>query len=123
MVELNADGLGALETDAATLAAWEEATELQDKAVVDVNGFTLGRVTRCFAEEGALVRCDVTLDEQAKRVLGATRDVVGLPPQWIAGVAGGRVRLRKAGEEVVGNAPPPQDTHAAGAPELPRKER
>lgn len=124
--ELKPDGLGFLAgQDPATLAAWQEARDLQDKEVYDVNGARLGRVTRCFAEEGALSRCDVTLTNAAKQMFHADQDVAGIPARWIASVEDEKVRLRKAGEEILH----PQDPRPLGAeedrgaPELPRKNR
>lgn len=124
--ELKPDGLGfAASRDPATLAAWAEARDLNEKDVFDIHGRKLGRVTRCFAEEGALTRCDVTLTPNAKQLFQAERDVAGIPATWIARVDESGVKLRKAGEEVL--QPPeaglPRDGHAEGAPELPRKER
>ena len=87
MKELTEYGLGGLDQiDPRYLAAWQQASELVDKEVVDVNGAQLGRLTRCFADEegGSLARCDVTLSPQAKRLLGVERDVAGVPAGWIA---------------------------------------
>jgi hypothetical protein len=127
MPDLARDGLGGLDRlDPATLAAWAEARGLEDKRVTDVNGLALGRITRCVEEDGALVRCDVTLTGAAKRVLAAPQDVVGVPTDWIAVVDDDGVRLRKAGEELVRPEDPrPVGAEAdeRGAPELPRKNR
>lgn len=124
--ELKPDGLSfAASRDPATLAAWQQARDLEDKTVYDVNGTKLGKVTRCFSEEGALLRCDVTLTPTAKQLLHAEQDVAGVPAAWIARVDEEGVRLRKAGEQVVR----PEDPRPLGAEpdrgakELPRKER
>lgn len=125
--ELNPDGLGfAASRDPATLAAWAESRDLMDREVFDVNGTKLGTVSRCFAEEGALVRCDVTLTPNARQLFQTQNPVAGVPATWIAGVDDGGVRLRKAAEELLH----PEDPRPAGASddlrgakELPRKNR
>lgn len=103
MEEMNRDGIsGRSQMDAATLAAWHEANDLKGRDVYDVNGIRLGKVTRAFAEEGALLRFDVTLTDNARSMMEAPQDVAGIPPQWVARVDGdGDVRLRKAAEEVL----------------------
>ena len=125
--ELKPDGLSDLSRrDPATLAAWQESRDLVDREVYDVNGAKLGRVSRCFAEEGALLRCDVTLTPNARQLFNAEGSVAGVPATWIAGVDERGVRLRKAAEEILH----PEDPRPAGAsddlrgaPELPRKNR
>lgn len=127
--ELKPDGLGFMAAqDPATLAAWAEAESLKGKEVIDVKGARLGKVTRCFAEEGALVRCDVTLTNSAKQIFRAEKDVAGIPSAWIARVEGEEVRLRKAAEEVLHPEDPGKALHGdernlSGAPGLPRKNR
>jgi hypothetical protein len=125
--EMKPDGLGfALSRDPATLAAWQESRDLVERDVYDVNGTKLGTITRCFAEEGALTRCDVTLTPTARQVFGVDQAVAGVPAAWIAAVDGRGVRLRKAGEEVL-HPEDPRPLGASrdlrGAPELPRKNR
>lgn len=124
--ELKPDGLSFVASqDPATLAAWQQANDLRDKEVYDVNGAKLGKVTRCFAEEGALVRCDVTLTNNARQLFQAETDVAGVPATWIARVDEGSVRLRKAAEEIL-HPQDPRPLHAEedrGAPGFPRKER
>lgn len=69
--ELREDSLAAQSRDdATTLAAWRQSMDLMDRVVEDVNGARLGRVTKCFAEEGTLMRCEVSLDANAKGVFG-----------------------------------------------------
>lgn len=127
--ELKPDGLSYVAAqDPATLAAWAEAEALKGKEVVDVNGARLGKVTRCFAEEGALTRCDVTLTNAAKRMFHAQTDVAGIPSLWIVKVEGDEVRLRKAAEEILHPNDPGaprggDEKNLGGAPELPRKNR
>lgn len=127
MEEMNRDGLSGLsQMDAATLAAWHEANDLKGRDVFDVNGLRLGKVTRAFAEEGALLRFDVTLSENARTMMEAPQDVAGIPPQWVAGVGDDGVRLRKAAEEVLhpdAPLPPNAEMDARGAKGRPRKIR
>jgi hypothetical protein len=126
MVELHRDGLGPFETDPATLAAWQGAQDLERKHVLDVNGTELGRITRCFGEEGAITRCEVTLTHQAERIFDAPQRTAAFPPQWIARVEGDEVRLSKAGEQVVhpeDPSPKERKSDTDGAPDLPRKIR
>ena len=125
--ELNPDGLGFVASqDPATLAAWAQSRELVDREVYDVNGAKLGKVSRCFAEEGALLRCDVTLTPNARQLFRSDQTVAGVPATWIAAVDERGVRLRKAAEEILH----PEDPRPAGAsddfrgaPDLPRKNR
>ena len=126
--EMKPDGLSHLASqDPATLAAWAEAEALKGKEVIDVNGARLGKVTRCFAEEGALTRCDVTLTNTAKQMFRAENDVAGIPSLWIANVEGDEVRLRKAAEEILHPDDPvmraSDEVNLGGARELPRKNR
>lgn len=124
MKEMKPDGLSdASRRDPAMLAAMAQAQQLQDKDVFDVNGIKLGRVTRALAEEGALLRLDVTLTPNARGILDAPQDVVGIPTAWIAGLKGHDIHLRKAGEEIV--HPEEMDPHQrkVGAKDLPRKVR
>lgn len=125
--ELNPNSISGLgRDDPATLAAWAESTQLVDKTVIDVNGQELGRVTRCFAEEGALVRCDVTLSKNAKGIFNAQNDVAGVPATWISQVTDDQVRLRRAAEEIL-RPEDPRPAHASddfrGAQGFPRKNR
>lgn len=112
--------------DPATLAAAEEGLALKDKEVVDVNGLRLGRISRAFAEDGALFRLDVTLTEQAKRLLGAEQETAGVPAVTVAEVDGDTVRLSEAAEAIV-HPEDPRPLHAErderGAPGFPRKTR
>lgn len=125
--ELKPDGLGfTASQDPATLAAWQESRDLVERDVYDVNGQKLGKVSRCFAEEGALLRCDVTLTPNARQLFEAGQTVAGVPATWIAGVDERGVRLRKAAEEILH----PDDPRPAGAShdlrgaqDLPRKNR
>lgn len=123
--ELNPNGLGYMASrDPATLAAWQRATDLVDRDVYDIHGRKLGRVTRCFAEEGELFRCDVTLTDNAKSLFRPGRDVAGVPATWIARVDHEGVRLRKAGEEVLHPENPAfMAAEDRGAPGFPRKNR
>lgn len=126
MVELNEDGLGPLETDPATLAALHEANTLEGREVFDVNGLRLGRVTRAFAEEGALTRVDVSLLDNVREMLITEEGSAAVPPHWIAHVGDDGVRLRKAAEEIVhpeDPRPPGSSAKKAGAKGLPRKIR
>lgn len=117
---------GASDADPAMLAAQAEARTLKDKQVVDVNGQTLGRITRAFAQDGALTRLDVHLTNQARQIFGDTRETVGVPADAIGRVEGDTVRLTQAGEQVL-HPEDPRSTSATrderGAPELPRKNR
>ena len=127
--ELKPDGLSHMASqDPATLGAWAEAEALKGKEVVDVNGARLGKVTRCFAEEGALTRCDVTLTGTAKRIFQVDRDVAAIPSLWIADVKEDEVRLRKAAEEILRPEDPAgvrasDEVNLSGARGLPRKNR
>lgn len=125
-LDLNAPG-GAARDDPAMLAAWAQADQLRDHEVVDVNGHKLGRVTRCFAEEGTLVRFDVTLSENAKGILGTQRDVASIPPIAIADVDETTVRLSEAAEQILDPEDPrpahAHDTGRGGAMDQPRKVR
>lgn len=127
MEEMTPDGISSrAQMDAATLAAWHEANDLKGRDVFDVNGVRLGKVTRAFAEEGALLRFDVTLTDNARTMMGAPQDVAGIPPQWVARVGEDGVRLRKAAEEVLHpDAPFPTNAEldARGAKGQPRKVR
>lgn len=127
MEEMTRDGLSGLsQTDAATLAAWHEANDLKGRDVYDVNGVRLGKVKRAFAEEGTLLRFDVTLTDNARTMMEAPQDVAGIPPQWVARVGEDGVRLRKAAEEVLHpDAPFPANAEAdaSGAKGQPRKIR
>ena len=125
--ELKPDGLSDLSLrDPAMLAAWQESTDLVDRDVYDVNGAKLGRVSRCFAEEGALTRCDVTLTPNAQQLFESGQRVAGVPATWISGVDERGVRLRKAAEEIL-HPDDPRPANASddlrGARELPRKNR
>lgn len=125
MEELNPDSLSdAAARDPAMLAAFQQAKDLEDRDVFDVNGQRLGRVTRAFAEEGSLARLDVTLSENARGAFDATQDVVGVPPQWVGRVTEDGIHLRKAAQEVVH---PEGEVRAGdakvGAKDLPRKVR
>lgn len=127
MEELRPDSLSDdSRRDPAMLAAWAEGERLLGSEVYDVNGQRLGRVTRCFAEEGALLRCDVSLSPNAQGILGETRATAGVSPDWIARVEEGKVYLNKAGEQLV-RPDDPRGLGASpderGAPELPRKNR
>jgi sporulation protein YlmC with PRC-barrel domain len=122
MEELREDSLSALSRDdPAMLAALREAQELEGKDVYDVNGERIGRITRCFGEEGALVKCDVTLTNRARDEFRTPADVAEVPADWIARVEEEAVRLRKSGDELLHpeRLPPPNE----GAKELPRKIR
>lgn len=125
--ELREDSLGfTARNDPATLAAWGESIHLVDRVVEDVNGRRLGRVLKCFAEEGALVRCDIKVDNNAKGLFDVQQDVAGIPTQWIAAVNDETVRLNKAGEQVFHPDDPRSlgaSADARGAKELPRKVR
>lgn len=125
--ELKPDGLGFIASqDPSTLAAWQESRDLVERDVYDVNGRKLGRVSRCFAEEGALLRCDVTLTPNARQLFQADQDVAGVPATWIAGVDERGVRLRKAAEEILHPEDPrPADASGdlRGAAGFPRKNR
>lgn len=127
MEEMTRDGISGLsQMDGATLAAWHEANDLKGRDVYDVNGLRLGRVATAFAEEGALLRFDVTLSENARTLMGAPQDVAGIPPQWVARVGEDGVRLRKAAEEVLhpdAPLPPDAEPDARGAKGQPRKIR
>ena len=127
MEEMTRDGISGLsQMDAATLAAWHQANDLKGRDVYDVNGLRLGKVTRAFAEEGALLRFDVTLSENARTMMDAPQDVAGIPPQWVARVGDDGVRLRKAAEEVLhpdAPLPPNASADARGAKGQPRKVR
>ena len=125
--ELRDDSLSfKAKSDPATMAAWQESTELLDHVVEDVNGRRIGRVLKCFAEEGMLTHCEVKVDANAKGVFGADRDVAPVPSTWIARVEGDRIRLNKAGEQVL-RPEDPRPMGASddprGAPDLPRKNR
>ncbi len=125
--ELKPDGLSFIASqDPATLAAWQESRDLVDRDVYDVNGNKLGKVTRCFAEEGALTRCDVTLTPNAQQLFLADQRVAGVPATWIAAVDEQGVRLRKAAEEIL-HPEDPRPANASqdmrGAQDLPRKNR
>lgn len=127
MEELHTDSLSdAHRRDPSTLAALAEARSLEGKDVVDVNGIRLGKVTTSFAEEGMLVKMEVTLSENAKGILGAEQEVAGVPADAIARVEGDEVLLRQAGEQIV-RPEDPRPIHATddlrGAPERPRKNR
>lgn len=121
------DGLSGLsQMDPATLAAWHEANDLKGRDVYDVNGIRLGKVKRAFAEEGSLLRFDVTLTDNARVMMEAPQDVAGIPPQWVARVDDAGVRLRKAAEEILHpDAPFPTkaEADARGAKGEPRKNR
>lgn len=112
--------------DPATLAAVEEGLLLKDKDVYDVNGLRLGRVTRAFAEDGALFRFDVKLSNQARRLFGAEQEIAGVPAVVVAEVDGDAVRLSEAGEQIL-HPEDPRSIDATrdkrGARELPRKNR
>lgn len=127
MEEMTRDGISGLsQVDASTLAAWHEANDLKGRDVYDVNGIRLGKVTTAFAEEGALLRFDVTLSDNARTMMEAPQDVAGIPPQWVARVDESGVRLRKAAEEVLHpDAPLPANAEedARGAKGKPRKVR
>ena len=125
MEELHPESLGdAAARDAATLAALQEASELEARDVFDVNGLRLGRVTRSFAEEGMLLRFDVAVDPATRRIVDATQDAVGVPEPWIGRIAEDGIHLRKAAEEVLHPEGKPKEGHEkAGARELPRKVR
>jgi sporulation protein YlmC with PRC-barrel domain len=122
MEELRDDSLSGLSRgDPATWAALHDAEELEGKDVYDVNGERLGRITRCFAEESALVRCDVTLTEHARDEFGTPADVAAVPADWIARVEDDAVRLSHSGQELLRpDRPPAVNT---GAREPPRKVR
>lgn len=122
MEELNPDSLHQ-PPDAATLAALAQAKDLEARDVFDVNGLRLGRVTRGFAEEGALVRLDVALSGNAKGIEGATQDVVGVPSDWIGHVEDDGIHLRMAAEELLAREVLDPDQAKVGARELPRKVR
>lgn len=119
----NPQGLGFRQAqDPATLAAWQEGMSLKDKTVYDVNGREMGKVTRAFAENGALLRVDVTLTNQAKRLFGTTQDVAGFPPIAIADVTEESVRLSEAGQQIL-HPDGYEGGDTRGARDLPRKER
>ena len=123
MRELTPERLGRLdELDAGLLAAWQQASDLLDKDVVDVNGQPMGKVACCFADDagGAIVRCDVALSDRAKRLLGVERNVAGVPATWISSIGERDVRLRKPAEEVLSLD---ASNDGGGARELPRKNR
>lgn len=123
----NPDGLGgARDLDPATLAAWQEGMALKDKTVYDVNGLEMGKVSRAFAEEGTLLRFDVALTSQAKRLFSTDLDVAGVPPIAIADVSEDAVKLSEAGEQILhpdDATPPEARREKTGARELPRKVR
>lgn len=125
--ELNQDGLsGRAQMDAATLAAWQEATDLKDRDVFDVNGQRLGRVTRAFAEEGTLLRFDVTLSPNAQTLFNAPSNVAGIPSDAVARVEEDGIHLMQAAEQILHpDAPLPANAEpdTRGAQELPRKNR
>lgn len=126
MEELRPDSLSPdSRNDPATLAAWAQATTLEGRPVFDVNGLRLGRVTKCFAEEGVLARCDLTLSANAKGILGVETDVAPVPTTWISRVDDEGIRLLKAGEQVVrpDDPRPLGAEHDEGAKGKPRKVR
>ena len=125
--ELRQDSLSdAARRDLATLAAWGESLHLVDRVVEDVNGQRLGRVLKCYAEEGALVRCDIHVDSNAKGIFDVEHDIAGIPTHWIAKVDEETVKLNKAGEQIF-HPDDPRSLGASrdkrGARELPRKIR
>lgn len=124
--ELKPGGLsGPAQDDPATLAAWADAERLQGKLVYDVNGVRLGKVARAFAEDGAMLRFDVTLSDDTRRDYGAEQKVAGVPPHWVARVDDDGVRLMKAAEQVLhpDDPTPPGAEPDRGAKGQPRKVR
>ncbi|HUR68863.1 MAG TPA: PRC-barrel domain-containing protein [Candidatus Thermoplasmatota archaeon] len=85
----------------APLAALDQAREVRGKEVIDVNGNRLGRVTSALAEEGALLRFDVTLTHQARRTFRTDRDVAAIPAVLISDVDEDRVLLSEPGEAML----------------------
>jgi hypothetical protein len=123
MEELRENSLsGPSQMDPAALAALYEAQQLEGRDVYDVNGDRLGKVTRCFAEDQTLVRCDITLTNTARDLFEADRDVAQVPPAWIASVDDEGIRLRKSGDDLLH----PEKAGASfndGAKGFPRKVR
>lgn len=126
--ELNRDSISD-QTRATTPAieeAFEQAQRLQDRALLDVNGLHMGRITRCFADDdGHLATCEVHLSSDAQRNLGAPTNVAQVPAEWIARIEGDEVQISKSGEQVV-RPEDPSPVHAEvdrGAQDLPRSIR
>lgn len=124
--ELRDDSLSYMaKQDASTLAAWQESTDLMDKVMEDVNGQRLGRVLKCFAEEGRLVKCEIKVDNNAKGIFGVEQDVAAVPSDWIGSVDE-RIHLKRAGEQVFRPADPAplgEEPDKRGSSSLPRKIR
>ena len=124
--ELRDDSLSYMaKQDAGTLAAWQQSTDLMDKVMEDVNGQRLGRVLKCFAEEGRLMKCEIKVDNNAKGIFGVDRDVAAVPSDWIASVDE-RIHLKRAGEQVFRPEEPAaigEERDKRGSSSLPRKVR
>lgn len=125
--ELSPDSISSRsQLDPATLAAWQQAAELKDRDVFDVNGQRLGRLTRALAEDGSIIRFDVSLTPNARSLFHAPSDVAGIPPDAIARVEEDGVHLMQAAEQIL-HPENPVPAHAErdlrGAQDLPRKNR
>lgn len=106
-----------------TVRAYEDAQTLKDLDVVDVDGRRVGRVIRCFTEEGSgeLTYCEVTLDEDVRRTMHVERDVARMEPDWIRDVDAAGIHLRRSVGDVVGVNR--GDGGGGGSDTFPRSER
>jgi hypothetical protein len=108
--------------------ALEETEALKDRVVYDANGERLGRVSKCFLDEGRLVGCEVHLDHGLRQALGVERHVADIKTKWMGEVAPDGIRLTKAAAQVVlppGEVTPERRMTAwkEGSDTFPRKTR
>ncbi|HWG89571.1 MAG TPA: hypothetical protein VNZ52_01855 [Candidatus Thermoplasmatota archaeon] len=74
--------------------AWQQGEALLHKEVVDSEGHRVGRVTKCFVEDGMLIKAQVTLDKNTANVFQIPSTTASFDPGVVAEAAGEQVRLR-----------------------------